>query len=204
GRIPLGRFSSPRRRQGKHRRRRAARRGHVRERTLAPRVLLTPAPIPDTGTGHRLIPARAPQHRPESSAAGVIFPQGGLMTTRRPKLPNSALAALLTTHGISHKSLAFRVNQLAAKRSMKTSYNHSSVSRWLGGSVPQAPVPQLIAQAFTERIGRTVTVEEIGMGAVADGAVVGWDFPRDRHEALIHVQAYWGTPGRPAGRFAVN
>jgi len=126
------------------------------------------------------------------------------MTTRRPKLPNSALAALLTTHGISHKSLAFRVNQLAAKRSMKTSYNHSSVSRWLGGSVPQAPVPQLIAQAFTERIGRTVTVEEIGMGAVADGAVVGWDFPRDRHEALIHVQAYWGTPGRPAGRFAVN
>ncbi|MFG3403816.1 sporulation associated protein [Streptomyces sp. NPDC048142] len=126
------------------------------------------------------------------------------MTGRRPKTPNRALAVLLTTHGISHKGLAFRVNQLAEQHGSKTSYNHSSVARWTKGSIPQEPVPQLIARAFTERIGRTVTVEEIGMGAVADNAAVGWDFPRDRAEAITIAQAHWSASERTAGRFAVS
>ncbi|MER6520212.1 sporulation associated protein [Streptomyces sp. NPDC001553] len=126
------------------------------------------------------------------------------MTGRRPKTPNRALAVLLTTHGISHKGLAFRVNQLAEQHSLRTSYNHSSVARWTAGSIPQEPVPQLIARAFTERIGRTVTVEEIGMGAVAENAAVGWEFPRDRVEAIAGAQTHWSSSRRPAGRFAVS
>ncbi|MFJ4689438.1 hypothetical protein [Streptomyces sp. NPDC088789] len=123
--------------------------------------------------------------------------------TRRPKTPNRAFATLLTTHGVSHKSLAFRVNQLAAEEDMQTSYNHSSVARWIDGSVPKDPVPRFIARALGERLGRTVTVGEIGMAAAADEAVC-WDFPRDRAEAVGHVLAHWSTCARPGGPFAVR
>ncbi|MDX3367441.1 sporulation associated protein [Streptomyces sp. ME02-6987-2C] len=126
------------------------------------------------------------------------------MTGRRPRTPNAALAVLLNGHGMSHKGLAFRVNQLAKRDGTTTKYKHTSVARWLGGATPKDPVPQYIATALSERIGRTVTVEEIGMGAAPEEAPRGWDFPRDREEAIEGARAHWSAADGPDGVFAVS
>ncbi|MGW0896329.1 sporulation associated protein [Streptomyces goshikiensis] len=126
------------------------------------------------------------------------------MTGRRPRTPNAALAVLLNGHGMSHKGLAFRVNQLAERDGNATAYKHSSVARWLAGATPKDPVPQYIATALSERIGRTVTVEEIGMGAAPDEAPRGWDFPRDREEAIKGARSHWRAGDGPGGAFAAS
>ncbi|WP_367435229.1 sporulation associated protein [Streptomyces celluloflavus] len=105
---------------------------------------------------------------------------------------------------MSHKGLAFRVNQLAERDGNATAYKHSSVARWLAGATPKDPVPQYIATALSERIGRTVTVEEIGMGAAPDEAPRGWDFPRDREEAIEGARAHWSAADGPGGAFAAS
>ncbi|MFE3946231.1 sporulation associated protein [Streptomyces sp. NPDC059118] len=117
-------------------------------------------------------------------------------------MPNVALAVLLNGYGMSHKGLAFRVNQLAERDGTITKYKHTSVARWLAGATPKDPVPQYIATALSERIGRTVTVEEIGMGAAPDNAPSGWDFPRDRAEAIAGARAHWSAADRPGDAFA--
>jgi len=124
---------------------------------------------------------------------------------RRPKPQNQALAALLDGQGMSRKGLAYRVNLLAAEAGLRTAYKHTSVARWLAGETPRDPVPTYIAAALSERIGRSVTVEEIGMGASPDGAPSGWGFPRDRCEAIQGVRAHWSGQDRArlADRFAV-
>ncbi|MCJ0872543.1 sporulation associated protein [Streptomyces sp. AP-93] len=124
------------------------------------------------------------------------------MSGRLPRTPNTALALLLNGHGMSHKGLAFRVNQLAERDGQATAYSHSSVARWLAGATPKDPVPQYIAAALTERIGRTVMVEEIGMAAVFDQAPRGWDFPRDREGAIKGARTHWSAPEAPHGAFA--
>lgn len=126
------------------------------------------------------------------------------MTGRRPRTPNAALAVLLNGHGMSQKGLAYRVNQLAERDGHATAYNHSSVARWLAGATPKDPVPQYIATALTERIGRTVTVEEIGMDTAPDEAPRGWDFPRDREEAIKGARTHWGGVEGPGGAFAAS
>ncbi|MFF8447762.1 sporulation associated protein [Streptomyces leeuwenhoekii] len=105
---------------------------------------------------------------------------------------------------MSHKGLAFRVNQMAERDGIATAYKHSSVARWLAGATPKDPVPQYIATALSERIGRTVTVEEIGMGATPDEAPRGWDFPRDREEAITGARAHWSAADGPGGAFAAS
>ncbi|WP_260333939.1 sporulation associated protein [Streptomyces beigongshangae] len=105
---------------------------------------------------------------------------------------------------MSHKGLAFRVNQLAEHAGNATAYKHSSVARWLAGATPKDPVPQYIATALSERIGRTVTVEEIGMDAVPEEAPRGWNFPRGREEAIKGARSHWSGADGPCGAFAAS
>jgi hypothetical protein len=124
------------------------------------------------------------------------------MTGRRPKRPNDALKRLIAESGISHGRLAFTVNALAERAGLMTAYKHSSVNRWLSGETPKDAVPELIAAALGERLGRQVTLDEIGMPAHADDeTTLGWDFPRDRRDAITSIQTYWNQPAseRPAG-----
>jgi hypothetical protein len=112
---------------------------------------------------------------------------------RKPKPPNERLARLLRAHGVSRKSLAHRVNQIAGQAGMKTAYKHTSVGNWLAGAVPKPLVAQFVADALSERIGRPVDLDEIGMGAPTGGDSSGWLFPRGRHEAVRAVRAYWDS-----------
>ncbi|MFJ6984043.1 MULTISPECIES: sporulation protein [unclassified Streptomyces] len=131
-------------------------------------------------------------------------------TSRRKRPPNAELHRLIETCGASHKSLALRVNQLAQQAGLETDYSHTSVANWCRrGMTPRWPVPTLLAQAISERLGRPVALGDIGMGeAETPDTDVGLDFPRDRADAVRAATSFWSFVNRrdflAGGGFAVS
>ncbi|MFF8832422.1 sporulation protein [Streptomyces sp. NPDC015131] len=119
-------------------------------------------------------------------------------TSSRKRPPNADLARLIETSGASHKSLAHRINQLARQAGHTTDYSHTSVANWCRrGMIPKWPVPNLLAQAIAERLGRPVSLGDIGMGdARTPAADVGLDFPRDRGDAVRVATSFWSFVNR--------
>lgn len=117
---------------------------------------------------------------------------------RRTRPPNTDLARLIEACGASHKSLAHRVNQLTRQAGIQTDYSHTSVANWCRrGMIPKHPMPQLLAQAISERLGRPVNLGEIGMGgAETINADVGLDFPRDPADAVRVATTFWRSVNR--------
>jgi len=76
--------------------------------------------------------------------------------------PNDRLAAMLLEAGWSHASLAKRVNDVCKARGFPRSYTATSVANWLSGMVPTEPVPEVLAGLFTERLGRLITLRDLG------------------------------------------
>ncbi len=116
----------------------------------------------------------------------------------RDRGPNSALGAVIEAAGISHAALAHRVNQLAQAAGHPRQYTHTSVTNWLRrGMIPTAPGPQLVARALSERLGRPVTLAQIGMGsAAAPDADVGLSFPRDLSSSVQAATELWSQVER--------
>src|SRR5690348_18005406 len=107
--------------------------------------------------------------------------------------PNALLDAVIARSGASHKSVAFRVNQLSAEIGRHPAYTHTSVANWTRrGIMPEREIRPLIARALGERLGRPVTLAEIGMQPDDTGLdAVGLDFPRELPEAITAVTRYW-------------
>lgn len=82
------------------------------------------------------------------------------------KGPNARLADLFDLTGWSKGELARLVNrQAAAMGHPQLSTDTSRVRRWIErGETPRDPVPRALAALFTERLGRVVTIEDLGMG----------------------------------------
>ncbi|WP_406398839.1 transcriptional regulator [Streptomyces uncialis] len=81
--------------------------------------------------------------------------------------PNTLLDALLAEAGMSRVGLASRVNQAGKARGRKMHYDHSSVIRWLKGQRPRGGVPEAICEILGARLGRPVTLDDIGMGSTS-------------------------------------
>lgn len=78
--------------------------------------------------------------------------------------PNTLLDALLDEAGMSRVGLAAHVNE-ATRQARKTArYDHSSVIRWLRGQQPRGVTPELICGILAARLGRPLSLEDIGMG----------------------------------------
>lgn len=98
------------------------------------------------------------------------------------KGPNTRLADLFALTGWSKGELARLVNRRGATMGQQQlSTDTSRVRRWIEqGEAPRDPVPGVLASLFTERLGRVVTVEDLGFtghrraGAGASGAVMLW------------------------------
>ncbi|MFF5157908.1 tol-pal system YbgF family protein [Streptomyces sp. NPDC000348] len=69
---------------------------------------------------------------------------------------------------MSGEALARSVNLAAAENKRVLRYNRKSVAGWLAGSRPPAPVPALVAEILTRRLGRRVSVQETGLARVPD------------------------------------
>ncbi|OON72241.1 transcriptional regulator [Streptomyces tsukubensis] len=77
--------------------------------------------------------------------------------------PNERLQALIQEAGCSNAGLARRVNMCGAEHGLDLRYDKTSVARWLRGQQPRGRAPVIIAEALGRKLGRTVTIDEIGM-----------------------------------------
>ncbi|MFJ6215927.1 hypothetical protein ACIQGZ_21715 [Streptomyces sp. NPDC092296] len=79
--------------------------------------------------------------------------------------PNTRLADLFALTGWSKGELARMVNRRgAALGQQQLSTDTSRVRRWIEqGETPRDPVPRVLAALFTERLGRVVTTEDLGL-----------------------------------------
>ncbi|MEV7908471.1 regulator, partial [Streptomyces anulatus] len=106
--------------------------------------------------------------------------------------PNRSLQRLIAESGFTHKGLARRLNDLGVTRGLSgLKYDHSSVLRWIGGQRPRDPVPALLAEVFSLRLGRTVGVEDIGLPAVSTRVDLGQEFTHTWQEGIATVTALW-------------
>ncbi|MCM2579239.1 DNA-binding protein NsdB [Streptomyces meridianus] len=80
------------------------------------------------------------------------------------KEPNTRLSDLFGLTGWSKGELARLVNRKAAAMGQpQLATDTSRVRRWIDtGEVPRDPVPRVLAALFTERLGRVVTIEDLG------------------------------------------
>ncbi|MEV7775921.1 sporulation protein [Kitasatospora sp. NPDC086791] len=116
----------------------------------------------------------------------------------RDRKPNTALARIVEESGSSKKSLAHRLNKLCEQAGQPRSYTYRSWTNWTEkGMVPKPPIPELIATLLSDRIGRRVSLADIGMAArTAVPADTGLAFPRDPAVALRAAAEYWSTVNR--------
>lgn len=137
--------------------------------------------------------------------AGYRFREGvhvmtGSMSvgSRATRSSNDRLQQLIRESGASSKALAWRVNQLAHEQGQKTCYTHTSVANWTRrGTLPTPAVRPLIARALSERLGRSISLDEIGMPPDdLDDEAMGLDFPRDPSEAICAATRFWSTVDR--------
>ncbi|ELP65126.1 hypothetical protein ACKI1I_24625 [Streptomyces turgidiscabies] len=79
--------------------------------------------------------------------------------------PNTRLTDLFGLAGWSKGELARLVNrQAAAMGHPQLATDTSRVRRWIDtGEIPRDPVPRVLAALFTERLGRVVTIEDLGL-----------------------------------------
>ncbi|WP_432925863.1 hypothetical protein ACQPZZ_34015 [Microbispora sp. CA-135349] len=106
--------------------------------------------------------------------------------------PNRLLQQHLTEAGLSRKGLARRLNGLGSARGLRgMRYDHGSVLRWIGGRRPREPVPGLLAEIFSLRLGRQVSREDIGMPCGTVPADLGQEFPHSWEEGVASVTALW-------------
>jgi len=106
--------------------------------------------------------------------------------------PNERLQSLIQEAGCSNAGLARRVNLCGAEHGLDLRYDKTSVARWLRGQQPRGQAPAVIAEALGRKLGRTVTLDEIGM---ADGknltSSVGLTFAPGLGAAVEQVCELW-------------
>ncbi|WP_329012003.1 hypothetical protein [Streptomyces sp. NBC_00690] len=76
--------------------------------------------------------------------------------------PNTRLRSLLAECSWSGADLARAVNSAGREAGLALRYQRPSVAQWLSGSVPRSPGPELVAEALTRHLGRTVTPAQAG------------------------------------------
>lgn len=111
--------------------------------------------------------------------------------------PNLRLQAAVDAAGMSHAGLARRVNQLGGQIGLQLRYGHTAVARWLAGRRPRGVVPLLITAALADKLGRPVTLAEVGLGtSEAADLAMGLAFPNDLADTVHTAAEHWSTVNR--------
>jgi hypothetical protein len=114
--------------------------------------------------------------------------------------PNERLQALILEACCSNAGLARRVNMCGAEHGLDLRYDKTSVARWLRGQQPRGRAPAVIAEAIGRKLGRTVTIDEIGMANGKNLATgVGLHFSPTVPGAIEQVCELWRTDAGQRG-----
>ncbi|MFH9125556.1 hypothetical protein [Streptomyces globisporus] len=79
------------------------------------------------------------------------------------KARNTRLAALQQEARWTNGDLAREVNRLGTLHGLRLAYDRTAVAHWLSGTRPRPPVPELVAEVLSHRLGRLVTPEWTGL-----------------------------------------
>lgn len=91
---------------------------------------------------------------------------------------NHRLAAVLAETGLSHAQMAVAFVRVASENGANEllGVGRSHVSHWIAGSRPSGRSPVILCEALSRRLGRVVTLDEIGLASESfQGQVPGWD-----------------------------
>jgi hypothetical protein len=131
-------------------------------------------------------------NRPTTPAARSEGPARPDRTSRASSSapPNERLAALIAEAGFSNAGLARRVDQLGMEHGLDLRYDKTSVTRWLRGQQPRGSTPALIAEVFTQRLGRRLSAQDLGLDACAP-VYAGLEYAATPGEAVDIVGGLW-------------
>ncbi|MFI6160749.1 Tat pathway signal protein [Micromonospora haikouensis] len=91
---------------------------------------------------------------------------------------NAKLAAVITEAGMSHGEVARAFVRVAQESNAPefAGVGRSHVSHWVAGSKPSGRAPMLLCEALSRRLGRVVTLDEIGLPAspLSSRDMLGW------------------------------
>lgn len=89
---------------------------------------------------------------------------------------NAKLAAVIAETGLSHAQVARAFVRVALENKVPelASVGRSHISHWVGGSKPSGRAPVILCETLSRRVGRVVTLDEVGL--TSD--------PRPVHDAL--------------------
>ncbi|MFE6892072.1 hypothetical protein [Streptomyces sp. NPDC057694] len=107
--------------------------------------------------------------------------------------PNNLLRARVEESRLSYAAVAAGVRAVAAEHGEQLRTNAASVDHWLRGSVPAGATGRYLAIALSRRLGRLLTVADIGLGADAapgpENDTMGLSLSVDPIDALLPL---WG------------
>lgn len=107
------------------------------------------------------------------------------------RAPNRLLAAVMAEAGVSNKGLAAQVRAQAARDGYSISSDHVSVRRWLDGSMPRGRTSEYIALVLGAKLGRRVTLTDLGLTVDTDADVLPEGEPGRNCDPVEVSQRVW-------------
>jgi len=106
---------------------------------------------------------------------------------------NHHLHALLAEagYGHAHGGFARQVNLRGRTHGLSLQYDAASVYWWLRGRRPDDPVPQMIVEVLSRRIGRPIAVAELGFATGGSLASLGLTYAADLADARSTLTDLW-------------
>jgi hypothetical protein len=89
--------------------------------------------------------------------------------------PNRKLEEVMRLAGCTNSGLAKRVIDVASGHGVEVHYDHVNVKRWLAGTQPRGLTPSFIAEALSRKLGRPVSLADIGIETHDGGLLPGAD-----------------------------
>lgn len=92
---------------------------------------------------------------------------------------------------LSNKALARAIRDLSIQRGSPVACDHTLVSRWLSGTAPRPATARFVAEVISKRVGRAVTLREIGFAYADQDPSLGISYGDLPEHAISALEQLW-------------